>query len=136
VTLLEAMREAAADDSIARQYSEGFAAVFELGVPAWSRAIEVTGDECLATTFVFMQFVADLLDSHVVRRCGIAAARRVRDEALQHAGRLGGDPARIAALTPELLRWDAQLRDARCNPGTSADLVVASILAAKLAPTV
>ena len=129
VTLREAMCEAAADDRIAAQYCSGYADVFDFGVPAWRDGLARFGDERRAASWLYMQIVAAFDDSHVVRRHGSAVASEVRAYArtlVVHGGPRDSD----------LAAWDTQLRGRRVNPGTSADLTVAVVLAAKLALTV
>lgn len=130
VTLLEAMHEAAERDTIARQYAEGFRDIFELGVPAWHVGLARLGGEERAATLVFLEFLGKFPDSHIQRKLGAAAANAVttRAQALLRHCRNGWPQA----LETELLEWDQVLKRERINPGTSADLTVASILAAKL----
>jgi triphosphoribosyl-dephospho-CoA synthase len=70
-----------------------------------------------------MDFLAAFPDSHVARKFGAAAAERVRAEAVALvAAGLQGD-------TAALLAFDRRLKHAGINPGTTADLTVASLLA-------
>ncbi|WP_431854772.1 triphosphoribosyl-dephospho-CoA synthase [Azospirillum sp.] len=127
VTLLEAMRTAASWDRNAAQYASAFADVFALGVPRL-RGLP----DAWAATSAFLGFLAAGPDSHVLRKFGPATAEAVRrrasalDAAIQAAG---GDPRVRAA---ELRRFDRLLRRARVNPGTCADLTVASLFADRL----
>jgi triphosphoribosyl-dephospho-CoA synthase len=130
VTLLEAMREAALRDSIARQYAAGFRDIFDLGVSTWHAGLVRLGTEERVATLVFLEFLAAFPDSHIQRKLGAAAAQAVTVRAIEFLRRL--QESWSAALEAELLEWDRDLRHDRINPGTSADLTVASILAAKL----
>lgn len=124
VTLREAMALAADRDAIARQYVTGYADVFALGVPALAggplerRRIEDA----------YLAFLATLPDSHIARKFGPGQAEAVRLEAVALRTRLEGLPPseRHAAL----LAFDTSLKARGLNPGTSADLTVASIFAA------
>jgi len=136
VSLRDAMAEAAPRDAIARQYVTGFEDVFARGMPLWRDGLALFGDESIATTRVYIGFVADLIDSHLVRRHGPAAAAAVQQRARGFDRGLRADPARLPHLDAALRKWDEELRAANMNPGTSADLTVASILAAKLMATV
>jgi triphosphoribosyl-dephospho-CoA synthase len=144
VTLREAMCAAATDDAIARQYCRGFGDIFTRGVAAWRRGIALFSEERAATSWLYMQFLASFPDSHLVRRRGAAVARAVRARARAivadyERDAAGADLAATGAGTrwrSALDNWDEELRGNEWNPGTSADLTVASILAAKLAPTV
>ncbi len=131
VTLLEAMRLAAGRDAIAREYATGYATTFELGLPAL-RAARTAGlgwDDAVVETGLTL--MAHAPDTHIARRAGSTAALEVQSEA-----------ARVVAAggvrTPEgrqaMDRLDTTLRDARHlrNPGATADLTGAAILAALL----
>jgi triphosphoribosyl-dephospho-CoA synthase len=130
LTLLEAMREAAPRDSIARQYSEDYRDIFELGVPAWRAGLtRLVAEE--AATSVFLQFLAAFPDSHIERKLDATAAQSIRVRGIELSRRLQ-EGGWSDSLEAELLEWDQALKRDRINPGTSADLTVASIFAAKL----
>ncbi|MDR5783048.1 triphosphoribosyl-dephospho-CoA synthase [Caballeronia sp. LZ065] len=123
VTLRAAMALAADRDSIARQYAEGFADVFDASADA---AREMTLDpQQRAMLDAFLMFLSRWPDSHIVRKQGAPLAQSVtRDAALQRARwREAGCPALSAALD----LWDAELKSRGINPGTSADLAVATL---------
>lgn len=128
VTLLEAMCEAQQRDFIARQYANGFAEVFDIGVKHYREAMQQWGCPAWAATRVYLGFLAGFADTHIARKYGDSVAQMVRMEAKGH------EQALLAQENPktyqrELLKFDADLK-ARClNPGTSADLTVASMLA-------
>jgi triphosphoribosyl-dephospho-CoA synthase len=121
VSLLEAMREAADRDSIARQYVTAYADVVEIG---WARLQEARARGCdrrCAATEVFLGFLASFPDSHVARKFGAAQAQSLRQSAAEQVAAGGEISARRAALRD----WDVALKARRLNPGTSADLTVA-----------
>ena len=125
-TLLQAMQTAASHDLIARQYCNNFAEIFEFGLPKFDQALMQWQNASWATTAVYLHFLVAYLDTHIVRKYGEAMARQVQAEATQHLG------AFTALENPklylgELLRWDADLKARGINPGTSADLTVASL---------
>ena len=131
VGLREAMALAADRDRIALQYLSGFVDVFELGLPAWTRALAAAaGDADAAMQQVFLELLAAHADSHIVRKHGQALAQCVMTEALPwraaaRAGRLDDDPEAFAA-------WDESLKSRSINPGTTADLCVATAFVAGL----
>jgi triphosphoribosyl-dephospho-CoA synthase len=72
-----------------------------------------------------------MLDTHVVRKFDLGTAEAVRREAVDWRDAL------TAAADPEgisdgLLNWDAALKSRGINPGTSADLTVATLFASSL----
>lgn len=130
VTLHAAMAAAASRDVIARQYATGFADIFDSGVPAYADASARAWPAPWAAVAVYLGFLATFPDSHVQRKHGPEAAAALREEAQPWRECLAA--AEPAALAPHLLAWDAALKRRGVNPGTSADLTVASIFAHSL----
>ena len=126
VTLRAAMTLAADRDSIARQYENGFADIFGAGLDAAGALTAST--EHRAMLDVFLTFLSGWPDSHIVRKQGAAVAQSVtRDAALHRANwRAAGCPVE----SPALDEWDAGLKARGINPGTSADLAVATLFVA------
>jgi triphosphoribosyl-dephospho-CoA synthase len=131
VTLREAMAEAADRDRIARQYVSDFADVFELGEPLLNVMLTRSAEAKWATLAVYLAFLSSFPDSHVVREHDAAVGEEVRCGAAEFARRLelAGEPQ---ALVPDLLGWDGALKQRGINPGTSADLTVATLFAHRL----
>jgi triphosphoribosyl-dephospho-CoA synthase len=133
VHLLEAMREAADRDMIARQYVTCFDDVFGVGLAALDGALARREGGMWPTVFAYMAFLAGFLDSHVVRNHGVEAADQARQEALAVQAALhanGDEPSRIGLL----MELDRRLKADNINPGTSADLTVATLLVHTLGP--
>lgn len=128
-TLLEAMRLAAQRDLIARQYATGYADVYATGVARIDESRRLGRSPTWTTTLVFLDFLARFRDSHITRKFDAETAEWVRVEAERLCRSLPDD--RNAAL-PALMAFDHILKRRGLNPGTSADLTVASLLAAKL----
>lgn len=127
VHLLEAMREASDRDMIARQYVTGFADIFERGVPVLEAALLQGKDGMWPTIHTYLGFLTTLIDSHVLRKHGDAAAAELRDEAMEVLALLdtdGDEAGRIATLKA----FDQRLKRRNINPGTTADLTVACLL--------
>jgi triphosphoribosyl-dephospho-CoA synthase len=130
VNLRDAMTLAAGRDSIARQYAEGFRDIFETGLAAFR---EVSADQPrIATLNVFLTFLSNWPDSHIVRKQGTAVAQSVTLAAReQHAQwRHALAQQRPGAAAQPLDAWDAKLKASAINPGTSADLTVATLFVA------
>jgi triphosphoribosyl-dephospho-CoA synthase len=130
-TLLEAMQEASGRDLIACQYSNHYADVFKVGVPNLERALLCWSNLSWATTAVYLHFLANYLDSHIVRKYGEAIAIKVKNEAKVHLDAFTKVDNPKTYLG-ELLTWDADLKIRKINPGTCADLTVATLFAFKL----
>ena len=131
VSLLDAMRAAQARDSIARQYACGYADIFHFGVPRLRKALERWQREEWAVVATYLGFLSRWPDSLILRKHGMATASRVQAEAKTWDLKWM-KTVQPAALVPDLLRWDTELKADGLNPGTSADLTVASLLAARL----
>jgi triphosphoribosyl-dephospho-CoA synthase len=131
VTLRAAMAEAADRDRIARQYVTDFADVFDVGEPLLDAALGALPDRRSATLATYLGFLAAFPDSHICRKYGTATAERVRRQASWLRVRALAAP-RLEDVLPELLAWDKELKDAGINPGTSADLTVATLFVHRL----
>jgi triphosphoribosyl-dephospho-CoA synthase len=131
VTLLAAMKTAEGRDRIAWNYSHGFGDVFDIGIPAFSRAMAKWNDRLWATAAVHFAVMAAFPDTHILREHGVEAAGPARQAATGIHERLreASDPA---ALMGEILALDRHLKALGHNPGTSADLTVATVFAARL----
>ena len=131
VTLKAAMVEASGRDRIARQYASGFEDVFERGAPALEAALARATEPKWATLAVYLEFLSAFPDSHVVRKHGIATAEDICRAASRYHERMRWAESPAAFLT-DLLAWDALLKERGINPGTSADLTVATLFAHRL----
>ena len=129
-TLLEAMRAAQDRDRIGYQYAHGFVDIFEIGQPALTRARSFGADAETATLLIYLAFLATFPDSHIARKHGVDAAEAVRRETERRFAPLAG--AGRDALFAEALDWDAVLKSRGLNPGTSADLTVATLFVDRL----
>jgi triphosphoribosyl-dephospho-CoA synthase len=137
VDLRAAMALAAERDSIARQYRDGYAELFELGLPpltgVWV-SDSVSPEELPPSTLtaavqcVYLTFLAHRPDSHIVRKHGAIVAHSVMHSAQAwHARASAG--ANLDA-DPDFAAWDLELKAAGLNPGTSADFTVAALFVA------
>jgi triphosphoribosyl-dephospho-CoA synthase len=129
--LREAMAEAADRDRVARQYLTDFADVFELGEPRLVAALARSVDRRLATLVTYLGFLAAFPDSHIARKHGPAIAHETRERAVSLSA-LAQKADRLEDILTDVLAWDAALKKANINPGTSADLTVATLFAHRL----
>ena len=123
------MRLAADRDRIARQYVTDYADVFTLGVPRIEASRHSGQSPTWTTTLVFLDFLAAFPDSHIARKFGASLAEGVRAEAERLRGSL---PDSENEGFSKLLAFDRSLKERGLNPGSSADLTVASLLASEL----
>ena len=79
---------------------------------------------------VFLAWLASGLDSHIVRKHGPALAQIVLSDARRWWVRAAAGERLDAG--PAFAAWDEALKTASINPGTSADLTVATLVLAAL----
>jgi triphosphoribosyl-dephospho-CoA synthase len=130
VGLLEAMGLAAARDRIAAAYVTDYADIFEFGLKVLAGALTHTDDQPLAVTTLHMAYLAYFPDSHIARKHGAPMAETVREKAYALAP--AWQPVARRNTLPKLLDFDAELKRLNVNPGTTADLVVATLFAASM----
>ena len=131
VSLLQAMSEAANRDMVARQYATDFADIFDHGLPLFESVSRRRGEAKWATLATFLGFLSAFPDSHIARKFGAETARCVQGRALNFARMLQA-AEQADQLLPALLTWDSALKAKAVNPGTSADLTVATLFAHRL----
>jgi triphosphoribosyl-dephospho-CoA synthase len=131
-TLQVVMSLAAGRDAIAREYATGFAATFDLGVPALSRARSDGLSWDWAVVETYLTLLAAAPDTLIARKRGIAEAESVSRDAASIAASGG---VRTPAGRSQLEAFDRRLRDPRntANPGATADLTASALFAFLLA---
>lgn len=131
VTLLEAMRAAETRDRIAWNYTNDFVDVFDMGLVWLRQAREHWGDGPWDATRVYLGFLAHVPDTLIERKFGEDAAAEVAEEAraIEASFAEAGSPE---DMTGPLLAFDRSLKERGLNPGTSADLTVATLFAGAL----
>ncbi len=129
VSLIAAMQLAADRDLVARQYTNGFADVRERLVPWISEGLSNGWPLAEVIVWTHLQQMSASADSLIARKCGhqLAAESAARAGAVLESG-VPGDEAyhRAVADLDFWLRQDGHRR----NPGTTADLIAASLFVA------
>ena len=131
ITLLEAMQAAEGRDRIAWNYTHDFADIFDLGVPRLKQAMADSNSRPSATTSVYLSFLASIPDTLIARKFGMAQAIEVQQEAKAVVAKFD-NPADERVRKGDLMAFDRSLKARGLNPGTSADLTVATLFAASL----
>ena len=123
VSLRQAMAAAAHRDSIASEYATGYAIVFGSGLPLLTDALRDGAGTLDAIVSLHLGLLAARADTLIERKAGATVAQAVSAAARE-----------VREGTRTLTDFDASLRgpDHRLNPGTTADLVAATLLAALL----
>ncbi len=131
VTLQAAMRLASEKDRIALQYVSDYKDIFDLGVLSYTYSFNRWGEQNWAAVSVYADLLSQFPDSHIERKFGsrysvrVAAMMRELSDKLQ----VMDDPEQVKPL---LYQMDTELKSNGLNPGTSADLTVATVLTAFL----
>ncbi|MHC8441363.1 MAG: triphosphoribosyl-dephospho-CoA synthase [Candidatus Eutrophobiaceae bacterium] len=124
--ILQAMREVSDWDSIAGQYVNGFEDVFA-GSRDLAQGMRRWGKLTWAVTELYLDRLAKTADSHIIRKHGLEAAKACSSDC-----RIVSKEFKRQGLSPEmraiLLDLDREWKVRGFNPGTSADLVFASVL--------
>jgi triphosphoribosyl-dephospho-CoA synthase len=127
---LRAVMALAADrDLVARQYANGFADVFDLGVPALLDGLSRFGRVEPAVQHCQLAWLAAHPDSLIARKRGWQVASEASQGAQDVRLRGGVGTADGQAAYDDFDRWLRADGHAR-NPGTTADLVTACLFAA------
>lgn len=118
-SLLEVMQLAADRDTVARQYTNGFAQVWEAADLIHAQYLSNTplGE---AIVLAFLQLMSRYPDTLIARKCGAVIAAESQDRA---AAVLAERGEKAMAEFDAWLRADGHRR----NPGTTADLIAAGL---------
>jgi triphosphoribosyl-dephospho-CoA synthase len=121
IGLREAMALAAERDLIARQYANGFTDVFDAVRRDLASGFVLAQASAADVQRVFLGWLTRHPDSHIVRKHGDSVAHSVMSAAQGWIAHPAPDGA------PGFAEWDESLKRAGVNPGTSADLTVATL---------
>jgi len=125
-TLLTSMRVASDKDTIALQYSNYYHQICNEGLPYYQKALERWQKPVWAATALYLYWLANYPDSHISRKYNNDLAIQVSALAQVH------EAALIKLDNPKLyfkklFEFDTDLKKQKINPGTSADLTVATL---------
>jgi triphosphoribosyl-dephospho-CoA synthase len=133
LSLVEAMALAADRDIIARQYTNQFEEVFGIGTRLLTRGRKQFSKLGQAIVFAHLGLMAEFPDSLIARKCGLPEAQTA-----QQLARRAFDSLQRQDQVDEEMDWSqvAELdfwlraKGNRRNPGTTADLIAASLFVA------
>lgn len=131
VNLLTMMRSAQHKDRIAWQYANDFQDIMGFGLSRYADAMIKWANPAWSATALYLAFLAHYPDTHVARKYGESFAESLRQEAaeFEHMHSAADNPKLVQK---KLIDWDKSLKMRAINPGTSADLTVATLLLAEL----
>ena len=128
ITLLRAMKQAALHDWIAHEYASGYEITLNVGAPELEKNINSQLSARDAVTQTFLKLLYLYPDSHVARKTSVKTALAISDmagNALEQGGLRSPSGRRAIQALDKHLRSDSN----QLNPGTTADLTAAAIMA-------
>jgi triphosphoribosyl-dephospho-CoA synthase len=131
ITLQAAMTLAGDRDRVAFQYASGYRDVFDFAIPRYHTARLRWENDAWTAVWVFLGILKRFPDSHLERKYGprhngLVAARAAELERALDRSEKPDDALDL------LRRVDAEFKSNGINPGTTADLTVACLLAVRL----
>jgi triphosphoribosyl-dephospho-CoA synthase len=139
LNLRAAMALAAERDRIAAQYRDAGQDLFDIGLavlaerpglglfePDAATVLQPASHHIAAVQHVYLAFLASAPDSHIVRKHGEAVAHIVMKQAAPWL--VAAQRGELLDAQPGFVAWDETLKAQGINPGTSADLTVATLM--------
>ena len=127
VDIVEAMRLAQGRDRISRQYATGFTDLFQHVLPVVSHSLDDCHDLLGGICQAHLRLLREEPDSLIARKNGSEVALAVQ----QRAGEVDLQSPQSIAQFDQWLRRDGH----KLNPGTTADLIAASLYLMLRTPT-
>ena len=131
IDIFSAMDAAKDRDLIALQYANGYQEVVNLGIKCLQSYHIRWNSVEWAVVACYLMYMASFPDSHVRRKHGIEIAEQVRKKTIPVRERFAGydNPGDARDV---LMIFDGELKESEINPGTCADLTIASLLLYRL----
>lgn len=127
VTLLEAMKMAENRDQIALQYTTNYRTIQEISLPALTNALSSGESIEWATTLAYLILLSRIPDSLIRRKQSKELAKTVMRKAQMFVFNLNKSK-KLSDFSPDITSWDIELKQNAINPGTTADLIAATLL--------
>jgi triphosphoribosyl-dephospho-CoA synthase len=126
VTLTEAMEIASKKDRIALQYVTNYKDIFDFSILRYNRSYVKYDDLVWAAVPVFTGLLSKFSDSHIERKYGNKYSGWVLEQMITVDDALANSdhPEQCVLLLHEV---DRKFKDKGINPGTTADLTVATV---------
>ncbi len=124
-SLMTAMQLAKERDSIALQYTNNFAEIFDIGLTSIKDFEKRWNSVKWSTVSCYLNFMSTMSDSHVERKYGREVADKIKIKSGAIIKEFNKNPEKSIGLLQD---FDKELKIKNYNPGTSADLTAASLL--------
>jgi triphosphoribosyl-dephospho-CoA synthase len=127
VTLFAAMQLASERDRIAKQYVTVYKDIFEFAVLRYNAWLSQWRDENWAAVFLYADLLNQFPDSHIERKYGTKHTEFVARK-MRHFLEEFGQTTDLDHIKQHLFDLDAEFKSIGVNPGTTADMTVATVL--------
>jgi len=127
VTLTQAMAIASEKDRIAKQYITNYKDIFEFSILRYNEILYRWGISEWAAVSVYTRLLSRFPDSHIERKYGSQFNELVSSR-MTKADRALSKINRPELLTALLYAIDQEFKASGINPGTTADMTVATVL--------
>ena len=131
IDIYSAMDAAKEWDLIALQYANGYREIVNLGIKCLQNYHNRWNSVEWSVVACYLMYMASFPDSHIRRKHGIEIAEQVRKKTVPVWERFA-DYDNPGAARGVLTMFDKELKESEINPGTCADLTVASLLLYRL----
>ncbi len=131
VDLRQAMALAGDRDRIAYQYAYKYKDIFEFSILEYNRAFVLSDDSGWAALAVYCEMLARFPDSHIERKYGKQYTDWVQSQILPLCDDIR-QAHKLEQVWSKLQSIDKALKAKKINPGTTADMTVATVLAVSL----
>ena len=128
VTLLQAMKIAEERDAIAKQYVTNYKDILNFGLPILTSSIKSGESVEWATAFAYLKFLASVPDTLIRRKQSWEHALEITEAAIKILTKVNENNM-LSSFEAEIITWDNELKKKAINPGTTADLTAATLLA-------
>ena len=118
-------------DLIALQYANGYREIVNMGIKCLQNYHNRWNSVEWAVVACYLMYMASFPDSHIRRKHGIEIAEQVRKKTIPVWERFA-DYDNPGDARGVLTMFDKELKESEINPGTCADLTVASLLLYRL----
>lgn len=128
VTLTEAMRLAADKDRIALQYLTDYQDIFDFAILTYYNRLNLWGSKSWSAVAVYVDLLSRFPDSHIERKYGNQYSATIA-RTMAGLSKMLNEIENPEHLMPLLYKIDRELKSRGVNPGTTADMTVATVLA-------
>ena len=131
ITLRQAMSVSAEYDRVAYQYHTNYEDIFDHNLATYQHYVALWESEQWAATAVYLSQLMRQPDTLINRKHGVLKAKQISDMIAPLAEQIlaAEDPK---AFGDQLLALDGELKVSAINPGTTADITVATLFIAKI----